>query len=109
MSTDTDSLTSELKANDAFEDLYRNKCKFDFSEYSENSKFYVNKNAIGKMDEESKSVLTVDFVRLKSKMYWFITEDDRGDKKTKRNNQNTLLKKGKSDMKSKGYKINLIN
>lgn len=41
--TDTDSLTFEIEMNDAYEGFYVDKNMFDFSEYSENSKFYRKK------------------------------------------------------------------
>ena len=41
--TDTDCLTFEIEMNDAYEGFYVDKNMFDFSEYSENSKFYRKK------------------------------------------------------------------
>lgn len=58
---DTDSLTCEIEMNDAYEGFYLDKNIFDFSEYSENSKFYskTNKSVIGKIKDEAKCVLVV--------------------------------------------------
>ena len=39
--TDTaDNLVYEIETNDVYEDFYKNKDMFNFSEYSENLKFY---------------------------------------------------------------------
>ena len=42
--TDTDNLTYESEINDVYEDLYSDKDLFEFSEYSENFKFYDKTN-----------------------------------------------------------------
>ena len=43
--TDTDSLVYEIKTNDVYEDFYKGKDLFDFSDYPQDSKFFdlVNK------------------------------------------------------------------
>ena len=52
--TDTDSLTYEIKSNDVYEELFKHKHLFDFSNYPKDSKIYgeANKNVIGKMKYE---------------------------------------------------------
>ena len=69
--TDTDSLTYEIKSKNVFEEFYKWKDLFDFSNYSKDSKFFneTNKNVIGKMKDEFGGVIIIEFVRLKSKMY----------------------------------------
>ena len=42
--TDTDSLTYEIQTNDAYQDFFNDKEKFDFSDYPENSIFHDNTN-----------------------------------------------------------------
>ena len=44
---------------------------FDFSNYSKDSKFFdeTNKKVIGKMKDEFRRVIVVEFVGLKSKIY----------------------------------------
>ena len=44
---------------------------FDFSNYSEDSKFFekTNERAIGKTKDEFEGVIATEFVGLKSKMY----------------------------------------
>ena len=74
--TDTDSLTYEIKTEDAYEDFYKDKDLCDFSNYPKDSKFYdpSNMNEIGKMKDESEGK-NIEFVGLKSKMYSLKTVD----------------------------------
>ena len=53
--TDTDSLTYEMKSEDVYEEFFKHKHVFDFSNYPKDSKFFdqTNKKVIGKMKEES--------------------------------------------------------
>ena len=52
--TDTDSLTYEIKSEEVYEEFFKWKDLFDFSNYSKDSKFYddANKKVIGKMRDE---------------------------------------------------------
>ena len=69
--TDTDSLTYEIKSKDVYEEFFKWKDLFDFSNYSKDSKFFdeTNKKVIGKMKDESEGKIIDEFVGLKSKMY----------------------------------------
>ena len=69
--TDTDSLTFEIKSKNVYEEFYKQKDLFDFSNYSKDSKFFneTNKKVIGKMKDEFGGVIVIEFVGLKSKMY----------------------------------------
>ena len=69
--TDTDSLTYEIKSENVYEEFFKWKDLFDFSNYSKVSKFYddANKKVIGKMKDEYGGVFIDQFVGLKSKMY----------------------------------------
>ena len=69
--TDTNSLTHEIETNDVYQDFWNDKEKFDFSDYSENSKFYdkTNKKIIGKFKDEASGIPITDFIGLRSKMY----------------------------------------
>ena len=69
--TDTDSLTYEIKSEDVYEEFFKHKHLFDFSNYPEDSKFFdqANKNVVGKMKDESEEKIIGEFVGLKSKMY----------------------------------------
>ena len=48
--TDTDSLTYEIKSEDVYEEFFKQKHLFDFSNYPKDSKFFdpTNKTVIGK-------------------------------------------------------------
>ena len=69
--TDTNSLTYEIKSKDVYEEFFKWKDLFDFSNYSKDSKFFneTNKKVIGKMRDESEGKIIDEFVGLKSKMY----------------------------------------
>ena len=69
--TDTDSLTYEIKSENVYEEFFKWKDLFDFSNYSKDSKFFneTNKKVIGKMRDELGGVIITEFVGLKSKIY----------------------------------------
>ena len=69
--TDTDSLTYEIKSENVYEEFFKWKDLFDFSNYSKDSKFFdeTNKKVIGKMKDEFGGVIVNEFVELNSKMY----------------------------------------
>ena len=92
--TDTDSLVSEIKTEDVYEDFYKDKNLFDFSDYSLNSKFFdpVNKRLIGKIKNEFKVKIISEFIGLKSKIYYLIDVDSEEVKKANRVTK-MLLKK----------------
>ena len=69
--TDTDSLTYEIKLENVYEEFFKWKNLFDFSNYPKDSKFFdsPNKKVIGKMKDVFAGVIVTEFVALKSKMY----------------------------------------
>ena len=69
--TDIDNLTYEIKSENVYEEFFKWKDLFDFSNYSKDSKFFdeTNKKVIGKMKDEFGGVIVDEFVGLKSKMY----------------------------------------
>ena len=86
MFTDTNSSVYEIKAEDVYEDFYRDKNLFDFSDYPLDSKFFdpVNKKTIGKIKDEFKGKIINGFIELKSKMYSLIIVVDEEVTKSKR-------------------------
>ena len=74
--TDTDSLVYEIKIDDVYEDLYRDKGLFDFSDYLRDSMFLdlAYKKLICKMKDEFKA-------KIKSKMCSLVHADGEGKKK----------------------------
>ena len=69
--TDTDSLTYEIKSEDVYEEFFKHKHLFDFSNYPKDSKFFdqADKKVIGKMKDKFQGKIIDEFVGLKSKMY----------------------------------------
>ena len=69
--TDTDSLTSEIKSENVYEDFFKWKDLFDFSNSLKDSKFFdnTNKKVIGKMEDEYGGIIIDQCIGLKSKMY----------------------------------------
>ena len=69
--TDTDNLTYEIKSENVYEELFKWKDLFGFSNYSKDSKFFngTDKKVIEKMKDEFGGVIVNQFVGLKSKMY----------------------------------------
>ena len=70
--TYTDSLTYEITSENVCEEFFKWKDLFDFSNYSNDSKFFDktnNKKVIGKMKDEFGGVIVEEFVVLKSKTY----------------------------------------
>ena len=69
--TDTDILVYEIKSKNIFEEFFKWKDLFDFSNYSKDSIFYddTNKKVIGKMKDGYGGNIVDEFIGLKSKMY----------------------------------------
>ena len=59
--TDTDSLTSEIKSEDASEEFFKHKHLLDFSNYPKDSKFFdeTNKKVIGKTILKEKQLVSL--------------------------------------------------
>ena len=60
----TDSLTYEIKSENIYEEFYRWKELFDFSNYLKDSNFFdeTNEKVIGKMKDEFGGVIVTEFV-----------------------------------------------
>ena len=69
--TDTESLAYEIKSENVYEEFFRWKDLFDFSNYPKDSKIFneTNKKIIGKMKDKLGEAIEEEFVGLKSKMY----------------------------------------
>ena len=69
--TDTDSLTYEIKSENIYEEYFKRKHLFDFSNYPKDSIFFdeTNKKVIEKKKDKFGGVIVDEFVGLKSKMY----------------------------------------
>jgi hypothetical protein len=76
--TDTDSLCYHIKTNNFYEDIKKDADKwFDTSNYNKEHPLYniKNKMVLGKMKDECGGKQILEFVRLRSKLYSYITED----------------------------------
>ena len=80
--TDTDSLTYEIEAEDVYQDFWNNKEMFDNSDYNENSLFFnkTNQKVIGKFKDEAAGIPITEFVGLRSKMYSYVKDNEKGGK-----------------------------
>ena len=90
--TDTDSLTYEIKSEDVYEEFFKHKHLFDFSNYPKDSKFFdeTNKKVIGKKKDESEVKIICEFVILRSKMYSIKIIDGKESNTAKRVNIATI-------------------
>ena len=72
-------LTHTVKSDDVYEEFFKHKYLFDFSDFSKDSNFYDNQNEIvvGKMKGEYKGIPINKFVGLKSKMHYILSKDDK--------------------------------
>ena len=59
--------TYEIKSEDVYEEFFKHKHLFDFSNYPEDSKFFdqANKKVIGKIKDESEGKIIGEFAKLK--------------------------------------------
>ena len=107
MFTDTDSLTYEIEAEDVYRKFWNDKSMFDNSDYPENSPYYcnANKKVIRKFKDEACGVPIIEFVGLKSKMYSYIRDNEKGGKTTKGIKKNVI----KNNIKHEDYKDVLSN
>ena len=104
--TDTDSLTYKIEAEDVYKDFWNDKDMLDNSDFLENSSYYCNKKkVIGKFKDKACSVPITEFIGLKSKMYSYIKNDEKGGKTTKGIKKNVI----KNNIKHEDYKNTLIN
>ena len=69
--TDIGSLTYEIKSENVYENFFKHKRLFDFSNYTKDSKLFneTNKKVTGKMKGEFGGVIVDEFVGLRSKIY----------------------------------------
>ena len=105
--TDMDSLTYEIEAKDIHKDFWNDKDMFDNSDYPESSPYYcnANKKVIGKFKDEACGVPITEFVGLKSKMYSYIKNDEKGGKTAKGIKKNVI----KNSIKHEDHKYTLLN
>ena len=104
---DTDFLTYEIETDDVYQDFWKDKELFDNSDYPKDSPFFneTNKKVISKMKDEAAGVPIREFVGLRSKMYSYITNQNKSGKTAKGIKKNVV----KKDIKHENYKDVLLN
>ena len=102
--TDTDSLTYEIEAEDVYQDFWVDKDRFDNSNYPMNSQYFddTNDKAIGKFKD---GVPICEFVGLRSKMYSYMKDNQKGGKTAKGIKKNVI----KNEISHENYRDTLFN
>ena len=105
--TDTDSLTYEIEAEDVYSDFWNDKDMFDNSDHPESSPYHCNvsKKIIGKFKDEACGIPITEFISLKSKMYSYVKDNEKGGRTAKCIKKNVI----KNNIKHEDYKNTLIN
>ena len=105
--TDTNSLTYEIEAEDVYQDFWNDKDKFDNSNYPENSPYFdkTDKKVIGKVKDEAVGTPINEFIGLRSKMYSYIKDNEKGGKTAKGIKKNVI----KNEIKHEDYKNTLYS
>ena len=106
--TDTDSLTYEIKPVDVYEDLFKRKHSFDFSNLAKNSKLFDESS---KMKVVSEGKIIDEFFGLKSKMHSMKNTDGKETNAAKGVSVVTEFKRFKSALFNKkimGHKMRRI-
>ena len=86
--TDTDSLMYEIETEDFYKDISEDvKDRFDTSDYPENHPSGIptgiNKKVLGMFKDEAAGKIIIEFVGLRAKLYSFIMEDRKENKRCK--------------------------
>ena len=105
--TDTDSLTYEIETKDIYKDLWKDKDKFDNSDYPKDSPYFdkTNKKKNGKFKDEAAGVPICEFIGLRSKMYSYMKDNQKGGKTAKGIKKNVIKEK----ITHENYKETLFN
>ena len=113
--TVTGSVTYEIKSENVYEEFFKHKHSFDFSNFSKDLKFYDNQNKMifGKTKVAHKRIPINIFVGLKSKMYSMLSDDGKESNTAKEvklclslmNIETFYLIKKYSDTKWKEFKV----
>ena len=104
--TDTDSSTYEIETEDVYKDFWNDKDRFDNSDYPESSQYFnkTNKKVIGKFKNEAAGMPITEFVGLRSNMYSYIKDNQKGGKTAKGIKKNII----KNEIKHEDYKSVLL-
>ena len=105
--TDTDSLTNKIEAKDVYKDFWNDKDMFDNSNYPESSPYYCNANekVIRKFKDEACGIPITEFIGVKSKLYSYVKDNEKGGRTAKGIKKNVI----KNNIKYEDFKNTLIN
>ena len=105
--SNTDSLTYEIEAEDLYKDFWNDKDMFDNSDYSESSPYQrnVNKKIIGKSKDKACGILITEFIGLKSKMYSYVKDNEKGGRTAEGIKKNAIM----NNIRHEDHKNTLIN
>ena len=105
--TGTDSLIYEIESEDVYQDFWKNKDKLDYNEYNKNSQYFekTNKKVIEKFFDEACGIPMVEFIGIRSKMYSYMKDNDKGGKTAKGIKKNVI----KKNIQHEDYKNVLFN
>ena len=105
--TDTDSLCYETETEDIYRELWEDRNLFDNSDYRKDSPFYSSENekGIGKMKDEAGGLPISEFIGLRSKMYSYVKDNGKNEKKAKGVRKYVI----KKNITSENYKDCLLN
>ena len=84
-----------------YQDIYKYKHLFNFSEYQPNFFDLTNKKVSGKMNDNFKGIPISKFIGLKSKIYFIVSDDDDDDDDDKE--VNTATKRSDSSFSFKVF------
>ena len=100
-------MTYEIEAQDVYSDFWNDKNRFDNSDYRQDSRYFdkTNKKVIGKFKDEAVGIPVTEFVVLRSKMYSYIKDNQKGGKTAKGIKKNVI----KKDITHENYKETLFN
>ena len=106
--TDTDSLMYEIMTEDVYADFRNSKDMFDFSKYSTKSKYYDNskKLVFGKTKDETAGLPIEKFVRLKTKMYSYLVDDNSEQEKAKGSSEHSMNRIQSKDHRTGTCEVN---
>ena len=86
-----------------YQDIYKYKHLFNFSEYQSNFFDLTNKKVSGKMNDNFKGIPISKFIGLKSKIYFIVFDDDDDDDDDDDKEVNTATKRSDSSFSFKVF------
>lgn len=103
--TDTDSLCYDIRTDDIYKDIQKDKSQFDLSNYTNEYKDNTNKKVLGMFKDETAGVPIKEFIGIKSKMYSLLIDNNNEEMTEKKTGKGIKKYKLKNDhIKHSDYK-----